>query len=174
MSENNNASKQPQKWTRADELHARRVRLGEIQEEKTFNKMRFAVIALIVLAVMVVLILLCGCGFARNTEDPAAGEAAVQEDDAAAEAAPEPTPSPVPELAFPDGAVHAADETSLDLSSLTHADVAKTAELLKLAGYSLSPSDSRELVLRFCLENRIYDIFSINCLLEAMGAKELK
>ncbi len=60
MSENNNASKQPQKWTRADELHARRVRLGEIQEEKVFNKMRFAVIALIVLAVMVVLILLCG------------------------------------------------------------------------------------------------------------------
>ncbi len=60
MSENNNASKQPQKWTRADELHARRVRLGEIQEEKAFNKMRFAVIALIVLAVMVVLILLCG------------------------------------------------------------------------------------------------------------------
>ena len=60
MSENNNASKQPQKWTRADELHARRVRLGEIQEEKAFNKMRFAVIALIVLAVMVILILLCG------------------------------------------------------------------------------------------------------------------
>ena len=50
----------------------------------------------------------------------------------------------------------------------------ETAELLKLAGYSLSPSDSRELVLRFCLENRIYDIFSINCLLEAMGEKELK
>ena len=38
MSENNNTAKQPQKWTRADELHARRVRLGEIQEEKIFNK----------------------------------------------------------------------------------------------------------------------------------------
>ena len=57
MSEKNN---QPQKWTRADELHARRVRLGEIQEEKIFNKKRYAVISLIVLAVMVALILLCG------------------------------------------------------------------------------------------------------------------
>ena len=49
-----------------------------------------------------------------------------------------------------------------------------TTELLKLAGYSLSPSDSRELVLRFCIENRIYDIYSINCLLNAMGEKELR
>ena len=44
----------------------------------------------------------------------------------------------------------------------------------ELAGYSLSPGDSRELVLRFCLENRIYDIFSINCMLNAMGEKELR
>lgn len=50
----------------------------------------------------------------------------------------------------------------------------ETAGLLELAGYSLSPGDSRELVLRFCLENRIYDIYSINCMLNAMGEKELR
>ena len=47
---------QPQKWTRADELHARRVRLGEIQEEKVFNKKRYAVISLIVLAAVSVVL----------------------------------------------------------------------------------------------------------------------
>ena len=59
MSENNSAAKQPQKWTRADELHARRVRLGEIQEEKVFNKKRYAIISLILIALMIVLIVLC-------------------------------------------------------------------------------------------------------------------
>ena len=46
--------------------------------------------------------------------------------------------------------------------------------LLELAGYSLSPGDSRDLVLRFCLENRIWDIYSINSMLGAMGEKELR
>ena len=51
--------KQPQKWTRADELHAQRVRLGEIQEEKVFNRKRFAIAALIIIAVLAALIGLC-------------------------------------------------------------------------------------------------------------------
>ena len=49
--------KTPQKWTRADELHAQRVRLGEIQPEKEpLNKKRFAVKALIILLVVAALI----------------------------------------------------------------------------------------------------------------------
>ncbi len=83
---------------------------------------------------LLTLTLLCGCGFSQNTADPAAAESAEPENAAVTPEEtpePEPTPTPVPELAFPDGTIHMADETSLDLSGLTHADVAKTAELLK-------------------------------------------
>ena len=47
------------------------------------------------------------------------------------EAGAEPTPIPVPEYTFPDGSVHRADETALDLSSLTHRDVETVAALLQ-------------------------------------------
>ena len=80
--------------------------------------------------VLLSLVLLCGCGFSQNTADPAgAGSASAP----AAEPAPtpEPTPTPITELTFPDGTVHKTEDTSLDLSSLKHADVAKTAELLR-------------------------------------------
>ena len=46
-------------------------------------------------------------------------------------------------------------------------------ELLKLAGYSFSPSNSRELVIRFCMENEVYDLPSINYMLLAMGEEPL-
>ena len=42
-------------------------------------------------------------------------------------------------------------------------------QLLKLAGYSLSPGLSKDLAIRFCLENGIYDIPNVNYLLEALG-----
>ena len=71
------------------------------------------------------LLLLCGCGFSENTADPTGAGSSTS---AFVE---EPTPTPITELTFPDGSVHMADETSLDLSGLAHADVAKTAELLK-------------------------------------------
>ena len=46
-------------------------------------------------------------------------------------------------------------------------------ELLKLAGYSFSPSNSKELVIRFCMENEVYDLPSINYMLLAMGEEPL-
>ena len=49
----------------------------------------------------------------------------------------------------------------------------ETIELLKLAGYSFSPSNSRELVIRFCMENEVYDLPSINYMLLAMGEEPL-
>lgn len=45
--------------------------------------------------------------------------------------------------------------------------------LLKLAGYSLSPGLSKDLALRFCFENGIYDIDNVNCLLDALGETPL-
>ena len=50
----------------------------------------------------------------------------------------------------------------------------EASELLKLAGYALSPGDSRDLVLRYCLENEIWDIDLINGLLGAWGEKEIR
>lgn len=42
-------------------------------------------------------------------------------------------------------------------------------QLLKLAGYSLSPGLSKDLAIRFCLENGIYNIANVNYLLDALG-----
>ena len=47
-------------------------------------------------------------------------------------------------------------------------------ELLKLAGYAFSPSDPSDLALRFCLENGIWDIPSINYLLGSFDIKDLE
>ncbi len=73
--------------------------------------------------------LLCGCGFSKSTADPAGADSNASAADT--EPTPEPTPTPVQEFTFPDGSVHPVEETNLDLSTLTHADVAKTVDLLK-------------------------------------------
>jgi len=46
-------------------------------------------------------------------------------------------------------------------------------DLLKLAGYSFSPSNPQELVIRFCLEHELYDLPSVNYLLVALGEHPL-
>ncbi len=52
--------------------------------------------------------------------------------------------------------------------------IEEAVNLLKLAGYSLSPSNSRELAVRFCLENELYDIQSVNYLLTSLGEPPLE
>ncbi len=80
----------------------------------------------LLLLTAVMMTLLCGCGTAEAGPDPAV----LQVEEEPAET-PEPTPTPVPELSFPDGSVHRADETELDLTKLRHKDVAATAELIR-------------------------------------------
>ena len=46
-------------------------------------------------------------------------------------------------------------------------------QLLQLAGYSLSPGLSKDLAIRFCLENGIYNITNVNYMLEALGETPL-
>ena len=46
-------------------------------------------------------------------------------------------------------------------------------QLLQLAGYSLSPGLSKDLAIRFCLENGIYNIANVNYMLEALGETTL-
>lgn len=46
-------------------------------------------------------------------------------------------------------------------------------ELLELAGIALSPSDSRDLVLRFCLENGITDLREVNYILQGLEERPM-
>lgn len=87
---------------------------------------------LILMIFTAAMVMLCGCGVAAGSADPAPGSAV---EDAAtpevtAEPTPEPTPTPTPELTFPEGSTYRVDETTIDLSKLRHQDVAETAGLL--------------------------------------------
>jgi len=55
-----------------------------------------------------------------------------------------------------------------------HLNGKEAEELLKLAGYAFSPSDPSDLALRFCLDNGIWDIPSINYLLDSFDIKDLE
>lgn len=52
-------------------------------------------------------------------------------------------------------------------------DKPETDELLKLAGYSLSPSDPSDLVVMFCIEKGIRDLASVNYLMDSFDLKDL-
>ena len=55
-----------------------------------------------------------------------------------------------------------------------HLNGKQAEELLKLAGFAFSPSDPSDLALRFCLDNGIWDIPSINYLLASFDVKDLE
>jgi hypothetical protein len=46
-------------------------------------------------------------------------------------------------------------------------------ELLGLAGYSLSSSDTGDLIVKFCIEKGIYDLMEVNDALVYFGVKAL-
>jgi hypothetical protein len=48
-----------------------------------------------------------------------------------------------------------------------------TDDLLNAAGYSLSSSDISDLIIQFCLEKKIYNIYDVNEALEHFGQKPL-
>ncbi len=52
-------------------------------------------------------------------------------------------------------------------------DKKETCELLNAAGYSLSDSDTFDLVIRFFLEKRIYDLYAVNQALHYLNLKPL-
>lgn len=90
----------------------------------------------ILCAVLLILlsVLLIGCGLAAGSADPKTGTVPAEptaEPGQTPSPTPAPTPTPTPEYSFPDGTVHRADETELDLSRLRHAEVEATAALLR-------------------------------------------
>lgn len=44
---------------------------------------------------------------------------------------------------------------------------------MRLAGYSFSPSDPSDLVVMFCIEKEIWDITSVNYLMDSFDLKDL-
>jgi len=49
----------------------------------------------------------------------------------------------------------------------------ETERLLKAAGYTLSTSILRDVVIRYCIESHIFNVISVNCLLEKFDCRPL-
>lgn len=63
--------------------------------------------------------------------------------------------------------------TVIALALALHLDRINTNKLLRSAGYSLSDSDTFDLVIQFCLEKRIYEIYDVNMALDYFSLKPL-
>ncbi|MGM0901886.1 MAG: hypothetical protein ACQEXB_12425 [Bacillota bacterium] len=63
--------------------------------------------------------------------------------------------------------------TVIALALALELDFEDTDELLGAAGYSLSDSETYDLVIRFCLEKEIYDLYSVNQALDYFSLKPL-
>lgn len=68
---------------------------------------------------------------------------------------------------------HPKKETAVMLCIGLRLNLEQTEELLALAGYSLSNSDTGDLILKFCIERKIYNLMEVNEALEYFGEKTL-
>ena len=62
-------------------------------------------------------------------------------------------------------------DTALALSFALELSINQTNDLLSRAGYSLSHSDKRDIIIEFFFREKIYNITEINCVLENLGQK---
>ncbi len=53
-------------------------------------------------------------------------------------------------------------------------DGEKAKELMQLAGFSFSPSDPSDLVILFCIEKGIWDLMTVNALMDSFDLKDLE
>lgn len=65
-------------------------------------------------------------------------------------------------------------EVSIKFVFALHASNRECKLLLKKAGYTLSSSSKLSLIIRYCLENEIYDLIEVNNYLEEYGYKWFK
>lgn len=64
---------------------------------------------------------------------------------------------------------HPSLNVCLKLAFALQVDNHECKYLLKKAGYTLASSNKYALIIRYCIENKIYDIYEVNKLLEANG-----
>lgn len=53
-------------------------------------------------------------------------------------------------------------------------DLDQTQDMLMRAGYSLSVSRKADVIVRYCIENKIYDVFTVSNMLEEQGCGDIK
>lgn len=63
--------------------------------------------------------------------------------------------------------------TTIALALALELNINDTEALLSSAGYSLSDSDTCDLIVQFCLEKKIYDIYLVNQALDYFSQKPL-
>ncbi|TAH65188.1 MAG: hypothetical protein EWM47_11450, partial [Anaerolineaceae bacterium] len=63
--------------------------------------------------------------------------------------------------------------TAIALCMALQLTIEETVDLLGMAGYSLSSSDTGDLVVKFCIERKIYDLIEVNEALDYFGQKLL-
>ena len=64
-------------------------------------------------------------------------------------------------------------ETALAFSIALHLDLDETNDLLRRAGYTISHSSEKDLIVEFFITKKIYNIDEINCQLDMRGHKPL-
>ncbi len=60
---------------------------------------------------------------------------------------------------------HPQKRTAVALAMALRLNMDETTDLLRLAGIALSPASLMDVIVGYCIENRIYDLFEVNALL---------
>ena len=64
---------------------------------------------------------------------------------------------------------HPSKSTAVKLCLALSLDIADTERLLETAGYCLSLSDTADLVVRYCIEHKTYNLIEVNEALDYFG-----
>ena len=70
-----------------------------------------------------------------------------------------------------DADYHPAKSTAIRLCLALELDIAETERLLESAGYCLSLSSTTDLVIRYCIEHKIFNIISVNEAIDYFSGK---
>ena len=67
---------------------------------------------------------------------------------------------------------HPDKDTAIRLCIGLKLNIDEALDLLGKAGYTLSPSIERDLIIRYFIENKEYDIYEMDCVLDELGMKQ--